>query len=985
MAKNNDDVILNIEVRYKDAIKSIAEYSVRLQDAKEKQAELKEEFKKGEISQREYAEQMALTKVTIDKNKAAVSALEKEIENNIKAEHEEEGSLNALRGSLVNLTDQYNAMSEAERKGAAGEDLAIHINAITDELKAAEDAISHHRQSIGDYGTATRDLEAELSEITKKLAEMKLAGEDNTESYQELSKTAGELKSAINGVNEEVEKQARNTSVLEGLNQGLQTVVASYGLYKSALSAAGLENEELEQSMEKLTMVMAALQSLETIRNALSKESALMMQLNTVWTKSYAAATTVASGVMKLFGTSTTTTSTAFKVLRGAIISTGIGALIVLVGALIANWDNLVGWFKKGTDGMSGFGKVLDKTKEIAMGVWEAIKTYILTPFRTLGKIISGDFTGAIEEIKKGFDLVGNYQKGANQQMIKNQEEAAQRKMEARRKEASETLLNEAQTLEKKLALDRAMGKSTDELFQQEMNILERKKKAYRLALQNISDTNSEQYKDLKKMLEDIEQEMAVKDAEAIKRKQDLAQQAAQQAAQTAKERADKQRELLRQAEDTALALLKDGIEKQRQTITQSYTRQIEDLKRKLEQEKNLTPQARAAINQTILNLEQKQQNELQTLNDKYSDEQLQKTIETEQKRIEIKLAAVRAGSEEEHKLRLEQIEQNRIAETNANAQLAENLRQSQAAINAKYDKQTLDATKMRNKQALDEQAQALQTEWRERFLAVQQGSLEESALKVQQAQAELDALLALDEQQKAALYENENEYTNAVLELKEKFRDAEKANTDAVKQAEITQLQSAQAIGQGFEELLNSFAEDNETLAGFAKAIALFNLGLNTAEALSKGIAASQSIPFPGNLAAIAVTIATVMANIAKAKQLLTKEKQPKAPKLATGGAVTGPGTGTSDSIIANLSSGESVLNAPATAMFAPLLSALNQIGGGIPINVAETSQQIIGEEMLARAFARGVESLPAPVVSVEEINSVNTRVKTLENLSLQ
>jgi hypothetical protein len=110
MAKNEDDVILNIEVRYKDAIKSIAEYSVRLQDAKEKQAELKEEFKKGEISQREYAKQMALTKVTIDKNKAAVSALEKEIKNNIKAEHEEEGSLNALRGSLVNLTDQYNQL-----------------------------------------------------------------------------------------------------------------------------------------------------------------------------------------------------------------------------------------------------------------------------------------------------------------------------------------------------------------------------------------------------------------------------------------------------------------------------------------------------------------------------------------------------------------------------------------------------------------------------------------------------------------------------------------------------------------------------------------------------------------------------------------------------------------------------------------------------------------------------------------------------------
>ena len=50
----------------------------------------------------------------------------------------------------------------------------------------------------------------------------------------------------------------------------------------------------------------------------------------------------------------------------------------------------------------------------------------------------------------------------------------------------------------------------------------------------------------------------------------------------------------------------------------------------------------------------------------------------------------------------------------------------------------------------------------------------------------------------------------------------------------------------------------------------------------------------------------------------------------MAKGGYVSGPGSGTSDSIPAMLSNGESVINAASTAMFAPLLSTINQIGGG-------------------------------------------------------
>jgi hypothetical protein len=110
------------------------------------------------------------------------------------------------------------------------------------------------------------------------------------------------------------------------------------------------------------------------------------------------------------------------------------------------------------------------------------------------------------------------------------------------------------------------------------------------------------------------------------------------------------------------------------------------------------------------------------------------------------------------------------------------------------------------------------------------------------------------------------------------------------------------------------------------------------------------------------------------------TAIKSINSAKFSRGGYVSGPGTATSDSIPASLSNGESVNTARATSMFGPMLSAFNVMGGGVPI-VAQTSAQLAGEEMLARAVAKGVAQL-RPVVSVAEINRVQNRVSVVNSL---
>ena len=159
---------------------------------------------------------------------------------------------------------------------------------------------------------------------------------------------------------------------------------------------------------------------------------------------------------------------------------------------------------------------------------------------------------------------------------------------------------------------------------------------------------------------------------------------------------------------------------------------------------------------------------------------------------------------------------------------------------------------------------------------------------------------------------------------------------------------------------------------------LALAEIAINTGKAVAAGIASAMSVPFPANLAAIATTIGAVLSGMASAIKTVNSAK------FATGGYIEGAGTSTSDSIPIRVSNGESVMNANTTAMFGGLLSSLNQLGGGVPIQATQTSSSVQGEEMLARAFARGVAMLPNPVVSVEDINRGQRQVEVMQERAM-
>lgn len=256
------------------------------------------------------------------------------------------------------------------------------------------------------------------------------------------------------------------------------------------------------------------------------------------------------------------------------------------------------------------------------------------------------------------------------------------------------------------------------------------------------------------------------------------------------------------------------------------------------------------------------------------------------------------------------------------------------------------------------------------------------------------DAIAALNQKRNEEIDEiNRITSENEAQRLAKEYKDAQKA-TEAKLKMEKEAEEEAQRIAEqeheravalreatasmftSISELIAATSEDEEEATRRGKVLALAEIAFKTGVAIAEGVSSAMAVPFPANLAAIVTTIATVVSNMASAISTV------KSAKFAEGGLVTGDGTGTSDSIPAMLSNGESVMTARTTAMFAPVLSAFNQMGGGVPISLAYGGTSM-GEEMLARAFARGASSLPNPVVDVQEISRVSNRVHILENIA--
>ncbi len=180
------------------------------------------------------------------------------------------------------------------------------------------------------------------------------------------------------------------------------------------------------------------------------------------------------------------------------------------------------------------------------------------------------------------------------------------------------------------------------------------------------------------------------------------------------------------------------------------------------------------------------------------------------------------------------------------------------------------------------------------------------------------------------SMSQRERELLEVEQQYDELFRLAEKSGTDitaleqrkadALNEIRRTQTQTdVDIVLQSINNIKSLMGEETKA----AKALAVAETTINTYMAATAALAPPPT--GAGPVLGPILAASTVLAGFANVNKILAVEEP-----YAQGGLVGGYGTGTSDSISARLSKGESVINARSTRMFKPLLSAINEAGGG-------------------------------------------------------
>ena len=160
------------------------------------------------------------------------------------------------------------------------------------------------------------------------------------------------------------------------------------------------------------------------------------------------------------------------------------------------------------------------------------------------------------------------------------------------------------------------------------------------------------------------------------------AEKAAEQQAKQIEEAYKKNLKATRKLQDVQLQLETDEWAKRRQQTQYQYSRQIEDLQHQLQTEKDLNETGRQAINATITALEQQQTEALLKIE---QERQLQE-LALQKESIELRLQAVKQGSEQERQLRMQLLENERQTALLQNEQKPTGQQQDAGVINAGFD-----------------------------------------------------------------------------------------------------------------------------------------------------------------------------------------------------------------------------------------------------------------------------------------------------------
>lgn len=1042
MVSEDQQQILDIKVKYEDAIYGIIRYKEKIDQLKQSIKDLQQQEKDKTITTNEMKVQTEAINATIKEYQYNVRALQKEIQNNVRTENEQEGSLKQLRAQLSNATKKYDEMSKAEREGAKGQALAKHINEITEKLKLAEEQTQRYYRNVGNYYNSMLDLAADLQHVVP-MGGGGGVGEDITSFSNTVVNLGKNVKDIIPNVkaffstilglatnpvflglagvagagmafkwwfdyNKGLMEATRLTreftgytgEALETMRNSIAATADTMGKdFKDVLGTADnlMANFHLsgEQAMDVINkgfasgadlsgdMLNKIQQYAPTFHDAgISADQmvAIIQQTRSgIFSDKGLDIITMASKKIREMSTATSASLDAIGISSKQVqqdLASGTKNTFDIIQQVASKMKDFgadsqqVGDVLKNVFGKQGaqagiqlieqldtMSTSLDEVKK-QTGAWGDVQLENIKLHKELNTYLSSMFdmsqhgfasiiaagkqfgTKVLVQIMKGlFNTINYFIDWYNESLLLRGViqtlGAAFRGVWSAVKGVANLIIDAMKQVGRSLkgALDILEGIVTFDLSKAQQGFKE---------IFDLSKFIKEGWKDIKQTGADFGNAFADGYENAVNGRLQHLKLANVDGGATSSEPVN--------GNKGTTPAAKGSTAKTKAQKAKEEAEAKAEAERRKKQEKEL--QAQIALiqfqyNEKVMDAKKRYLAGMYDNERDYSNdlEQLEKDMVA--RSIDAYVAAGQIGAEKAQEMQAKLLD----IMIKAKADIKNQAKEIVDSINQEFE----EAEKARRDADI---------------MNGGTGEEEDNTVKLERYKAFLQSKLDAYKDYSAVQEQLQKDLSDA--EVKEQ----EEANKKkAALQEEQLKIMSdmIQTMGDGLSEF---FESEDKSLHSFLKSMLTsildaIEIAVNAyfAQILAKEIASKSW----GGVASAAALMALVKAAFAGAKALVKG--------FSTGGYVQGAGTGTSDSIPARLSNGESVMTAKATSMFSPILSAFNQLGGGVPI-VVNNGGSNIGMDMLAAAVARGYQMAPQPVVSVEEINRTQRRVQTIENI---
>jgi len=742
---------------------------------------------------------MATEREVILRLKADTEGLEQGLDN-------VSNELVTINKQLTTIEDDLRNLSKEIGKGEAAKAFN-KLNAIVEK----------NVLSIQDLGVAADNY--------KNIA---LAAGVTTPIGQEALRMAAEMESQMDRLNQTVAQLAEGGRALNTAMSLGTGIIAGYTAFQGVTALLGKENEELQETFVKLQAAQSILMGTKELSIALSKKGILVQTAEAAATKVLAITT---AGYNAVVGSSTGL----MKAFRIALISTGIGAIIVGLGLLIANFESINKWVKDSIAKLMNlkttFLLLLGPIGWIILAYRELFgeeekNAQAQRNYRKENAVAHGERLKQIEEEKnKRIDAIDRHIKA--QQLVKETLEAQGK---SSYKVTLDILEHEKMKLQAVLDANNLKIQSWVDYYKREMELSGMSEEQYRESMKSrgvdfekLQAQVNEQMQTTQDAIQRAENEITAHKRGEYEKQKGLAEKNAADQAKIIADQLALQLSLEQQLIDLRLANMEEGSQKEFAILVEKQRREKEQLISKFGEDSEL-----------LKELEQKQYDELQGLLDKQEVERLKKEDEFNKKLIELRLGNLSEGKDKELAL-LKQKHLDELSEL-----------REKYGVSTELEKELL----LKQKQELADVEAEFDNQAREKKLAEAQAVLDTVQGYMDTASEIISLMNELGEQEKERIAERRDKDLSELEKAKKK-----QLKVEGLTAKEKAQIEYNFAMMEYNVKVKANAESDKIAKKQFQrdKAMKLAQIGMDTAASVVKAIGMFGPPPSPLGIAGIA------------------------------------------------------------------------------------------------------------------------------------